>query len=95
MHFPFSYKAYTRSKPLGYDPAYMPYTLVGPTITRPVQDPLVVLRLENQLFILLYQGPRTLITKKCFVHIIRRYVFLQFGSPDWALGPSTILLTST
>ena len=28
---------------------YKPYTLMGPTVTRPVQDPLAVLRLENQL----------------------------------------------
>ena len=26
------------------------YTLVGPTITRPVQDPLAVTHLENQLY---------------------------------------------
>ena len=28
---------------------YKPYTLVGPTVTRPVQDPLAVLLLDNQL----------------------------------------------
>ena len=28
---------------------YKPFTLVGPTVTRPVQDPLAVTRLENQL----------------------------------------------
>ena len=29
---------------------YKPYTLMGPTVTRPVQDPLAVLRLENLLY---------------------------------------------
>ena len=29
--------------------AYKPYTLVGPTVTRPVQDPLAVLLLDNRL----------------------------------------------
>ena len=29
---------------------FQPYTFVGPTVTRPVQDPLAVLRLDNQLF---------------------------------------------
>ena len=29
----------------------MPYTLVGPTITGPVQDLLAVLRLDNRLYI--------------------------------------------
>ena len=27
------------------------YTLVGPTVTRPVQDPIAVVLLENQLYI--------------------------------------------
>ena len=30
---------------------YKPYTLVGPIVTGPVQDPLAVTRLENRLFI--------------------------------------------
>ena len=30
---------------------YLPYTLVGSTVTRPVQDPLAVLLLDNQLCI--------------------------------------------
>ena len=28
-----------------------PYTLVGPTVTRPVQDPLAVLSLQNQTIV--------------------------------------------
>ena len=31
---------------------YKLYTLVGPTVTRPVQDPLAVKHLDNQLYIL-------------------------------------------
>ena len=30
---------------------YKPYTLVGPTVTRPVQDPLAVVLLDNLLYI--------------------------------------------
>ena len=30
---------------------YKPYTLVGPTVPRPVPDPLAVLHLVNQLYI--------------------------------------------
>ena len=30
---------------------YKPHSLVGPTVTRPVQDPLVVARLESRLYI--------------------------------------------
>ena len=33
----------------GFKLTYKPYTLVGPTVTRPVQDPLAVTHLENQL----------------------------------------------
>ena len=33
---------------------YKPYTLVGPTVTRPVQDPLAAVLLENQLYIQKY-----------------------------------------
>ena len=33
---------------------YQPYALVGPTVTRPVQDPLAVLLLDNQLYIYIY-----------------------------------------
>ena len=29
---------------------YKPYTLVGPTVTRPLLDPLAVLLLHNQLY---------------------------------------------
>ena len=29
----------------------MPYTLVGPTVTGPVQDPLAMLLIDNQLYI--------------------------------------------
>ena len=38
---------------------YKPYTLVGPTVTRPVQDPLALLRLENKLFMSFYTIPQT------------------------------------
>ena len=34
---------------------YKPYTLVGPTVTRPVYYSLAVLLLDNQLYILLYK----------------------------------------
>ena len=30
--------------------SFMPYTLVGPTVTRLVQDPLAVLGLNNRLY---------------------------------------------
>ena len=29
---------------------YKPYTLVGPTVTRPEQDPLAVVNLDNRLY---------------------------------------------
>ena len=35
----------------GYLQTYKPHTLVGPTVTKQVQDPLAVLRLKNQLYI--------------------------------------------
>ena len=33
-----------------FSQAYKPYTLVGPSVTRPVQDSLAVLLLENRLY---------------------------------------------
>ena len=36
---------------------YKPYTLVGPTVTRPVQDPLAVLNLDNRLLYMAFTCP--------------------------------------
>ena len=38
---------------------YKPYTLVKPTITRPVQDPLAVKLLDNQLYISFLENEHT------------------------------------
>ena len=37
----------------GKEQTYKPYTLVGPTVTRPVQDPLAVTCLKNLLYIII------------------------------------------
>ena len=45
-----SVTVFTNPTKLTNDP-YKPYTLVGPTVTRPVQDPLAVVLLDNRLYI--------------------------------------------
>ena len=39
--------------PIKIKQTYKPYTLVGPTVTRPVQEPLAVVNLNNRQFIFL------------------------------------------
>ena len=62
----------------------LPYTLVGPTVKRPVQDPLAVLLLDNRLYIL-HCGLQSF--RKNFSTIVK----VRFGPLGLNLRPRALL----